>query len=56
LDELEKENKELKDPMDIPNDKGDQKDVDQEQQKAEDNLAKKILNQLKRIKNLLLKK
>lgn len=41
LDDLEKENKELKSPMDIPNDKGDQKEVDQEQQKAEDNLEKK---------------
>lgn len=41
LDALDKENKELKSPMDIPNDKGDQKDVEQDQQKAEDNLAKK---------------
>lgn len=41
LDALEKENKDLKSPLDIPNDKGDQKDVDQEQQKAEDNLEKK---------------
>ncbi|MES2863117.1 MAG: DUF4175 family protein, partial [Bacteroidota bacterium] len=41
LDELEKENKDLKAPMDIPNDKSDQKEVDQEQQKAEDNLEKK---------------
>ncbi|NHM02765.1 DUF4175 family protein [Flavobacterium difficile] len=41
LDALDKENKELKSPLDIPNDKGDQKDVDQEQQKAEDNLDKK---------------
>ncbi|SEP92182.1 DUF4175 family protein [Flavobacterium urocaniciphilum] len=41
LDDLEKENKELKSPMDIPNDKGDQKEVDQDQQKAEDNLEKK---------------
>lgn len=41
LDALDKENKELKAPMDIPNDKGDQKDVEQEQQKASDNLSKK---------------
>ena len=48
LDDLEKENKELKSPMDIPNDKGDQKDVDQEQQKAEDNLDKKDQKQAKK--------
>ena len=48
LDDLEKENKELKSPMDIPNDKGDQKDVDQEQQKAEDNLEKKDQKQAKK--------
>jgi hypothetical protein len=48
LNELEKENKELKSPMDIPNDKGDQKDVDQEQQKAEDNLEKKEQKQAKK--------
>ena len=41
LDALEKDNKDLKSPLDIPNDKGDQKEVDQEQQKAEDNLEKK---------------
>ena len=48
LNELEKENKELKSPMDIPNDKGDQKDVDQEQQKAEDNLENKEQKQAKK--------
>lgn len=41
LDALDKENKELKSPMDIPNDKGDQKDIEQDQQKASENLSKK---------------
>lgn len=41
LDALDKENKELKEPLDIPNDKEAQKDIDKEQQKAEENVEKK---------------
>ena len=40
LQELEKENKELKKPLDIPNDKQEQKSIDEDLKKASDELQK----------------
>ncbi|VXB37138.1 Glutamyl-tRNA synthetase [Flavobacterium sp. 9AF] len=40
LNELEKENNDLKSPLDIPNDKNEQQDIQNDLNKAEDNLQK----------------
>ena len=51
IEELEKDSKALKKPIDIPRDKLDEKDVEQEQQKASEELGKKKLEENQEEKN-----